>query len=168
MPEILKKYTCAQDPVPASKNMASNYGVPCLAWPTYGPLFEYFSKWHEGIDIASPYGTPVYAAYGGSIAYMEKLELEWSYGWHVVIDHGNFYTLYAHLSRIDVEVGDGIGQGDIIGRVGNTGRTTGPHLHFEVLRKETLPKETDPNEPNENSGCPFDKYRRINPLDVLP
>ena len=80
----------------------------------------------------SPTGTPVVAADDGTVVLTSWLR--YSYGYHVIIDHGDgVQTLYAHLSVIEVEVGQAVSKGQEIGKVGTTGRVTGPHLHFEVI-----------------------------------
>lgn len=86
---------------------------------------------HTGTDIAAPYGTPVLAAFSGKV--IESSDLG-GYGLTVVLSHneGTSETLYGHLSELLVNVGDEVKQGDPIGRVGSTGFSTGPHLHFEV------------------------------------
>jgi len=85
---------------------------------------------HTGIDFAAPVGTPIYAAAGGVIASAEPHP---EFGNAVTIDHGNgLATLYAHSSRMIVKAGDIVRKGQIIAFVGTTGRSTGPHLHFEV------------------------------------
>lgn len=94
----------------------------------YGPRW---GTLHAGIDLAKPANTPVRAAGAGTV-----VTAGWAYsgyGISVVIDHGNGYlTHYAHLNRTDVQVGDKVAPGDVIGREGSTGDSTGPHLHFEV------------------------------------
>lgn len=89
-------------------------------------------KKHKGIDFAADIGTPIYAAAAGVVA-----DAGWGtgYGLRTKIDHdhlGDFTTLYAHLSRSYVKTGDVVRQGQLIGLMGNTGRSTGPHLHFEL------------------------------------
>jgi murein DD-endopeptidase MepM/ murein hydrolase activator NlpD len=85
---------------------------------------------HAGVDFAAPAGTPIYAAAGGVVAAAEKHAM---FGNMVEIDHGNdLSTLYAHASRLNVKVGDIVKRGQKIAEVGSTGRSTGPHLHFEV------------------------------------
>lgn len=85
---------------------------------------------HEGLDFAAPRGTPIYAASGGVVTEARYLA---GYGKTVEISHGNgLVTRYAHASSINVKLGDVVEQGDMIARVGSTGRSTGPHLHFEV------------------------------------
>jgi len=85
---------------------------------------------HTGIDFAAPIGTPIFAAAGGVVASAERHP---EYGNAVTIDHGNgLATLYAHASRILVKIGDIVRKGQQIALVGTTGRSTGPHLHFEV------------------------------------
>ncbi|ADD28125.1 LysM peptidoglycan-binding domain-containing M23 family metallopeptidase [Meiothermus ruber] len=90
-----------------------------------------FQRFHTGIDLAAPIGTPIYAARAGQVD-----TAGWSrygYGLHVIINHGGAQeTLYAHMSRIVVRPGQWVDRGDLIGYVGSTGWSTGPHLHFEV------------------------------------
>lgn len=89
-------------------------------------------KFHEGIDFEGPGGTPVYASADGVID-PSTSEDSGGYGKLIVIQHASgFYTLYAHLSRIAVAVGQAVKQGQIIGNVGSTGYSTGDHLHFEI------------------------------------
>ena len=85
---------------------------------------------HTGIDFAAPVGTPIFAAAGGVVA---SAEVHPEFGNAVTIDHGNgLSTLYAHASRFAVKTGDIVRKGQAIAYVGTTGRSTGPHLHFEV------------------------------------
>ena len=93
------------------------------------------TKSHTGMDIASNQGTSVYAADGGTVTLAS-----WNggYGNCIMIDHGNGYvTLYGHLSGYAVSEGQAVSQGSVIGYVGSTGNSTGPHLHFEVLQNGT-------------------------------
>ena len=109
-------------------------------WPVDGRLQSYFGKRtdpfsgegaiHRGVDITAPYGTPVRAAADGVVVHVEVMS---GYGRLAVIDHGNgFQTYYAHLSRFAVIAGQEIRQGELVGAVGSSGRTTAPHLHYEV------------------------------------
>lgn len=85
---------------------------------------------HNGIDLAAPTGTPVYATADGQVG---KAQYWGSYGNYVQIEHGGeMQTRYAHLSSYTVASGDAVRKGDLIGYVGSTGRSTGPHLHYEV------------------------------------
>jgi murein DD-endopeptidase MepM/ murein hydrolase activator NlpD len=87
-------------------------------------------QFHRGIDIAQSYGQDVRAAAAGRVAFAGE---QGSYGMTVVVDHGTGQgTRYAHLLAADVKAGDQVDVGQVIGRVGTSGRTTGPHLHFEV------------------------------------
>jgi len=92
-------------------------------------------KMHKGIDIAAQIGTPVYSTAAGIVTYIKQsFRPNQGYGKEVVIDHGNgIKTRYAHLSKISVMVGQKVNRWDTIGTVGNTGRATGPHLHYEVI-----------------------------------
>jgi murein DD-endopeptidase MepM/ murein hydrolase activator NlpD len=85
---------------------------------------------HKGIDLAAPTGTPVYATADGIV---DRAEWFSSYGLYVEIGHGaELETRYAHMSRLAVAEGQRVNKGDVIGYVGSTGRSTGPHLHYEV------------------------------------
>lgn len=103
-------------------------------WPTRGSVTsEYGSRWgrlHAGIDIATSIGTPIWAAKAGTVIFAGTMD---GYGNTVVVDHGDgLSTLYGHQSRIAAGDGNRVSQGQVIGYVGNTGRSTGPHLHFET------------------------------------
>ncbi len=88
---------------------------------------------HRGIDIGAPTGTPIYAAAGGKVL-IAKTGWSGGYGNMAIIQHPNgTKTLYAHMSKLKAKTGDSVTQGEIIGNVGSTGHSTGPHLHFEVF-----------------------------------
>jgi hypothetical protein len=92
---------------------------------------------HTGIDLAAPMGTPVHAALDGTAHVIPSTT---GYGLHVLLDSGGgLTTMYAHLQSVDVHDGDEVGAGDVIGEVGSTGNSTGPHLHFEV-RRDGIPE----------------------------
>ncbi len=107
------------------------YGSGSFTWPSYGWLTQGYRRDHRAIDIAAPVGAPVTAADRGVV-----VRSGWNsqgYGNFVVIDHNiDLITLYAHLDTIFVEVGDVVAQGQVLGTVGSTGNSTGPHLHFEI------------------------------------
>lgn len=85
---------------------------------------------HKGVDLAEPTGSPVYATADGVISRADWFS---SYGLYISIEHGaEIQTRYGHLSRLNVEAGQPVRKGDLIGYVGTTGRSTGPHLHYEV------------------------------------
>ncbi len=110
--------------IPSSGIIISNFGY--RTDPFTG---EY--KLHEGIDIAAPIGTPVYASADGRVIFSGYKE---GYGLCIEISHENgIITRYAHLSRSLVSIGQKIKRGEIIGKVGSTGRSTGSHLHYEVI-----------------------------------
>lgn len=105
-----------------------------LAWPVSGPVVSGFGpRWgrmHEGIDIAVPTGTPVRAAAPGVVIHADWLG---GYGLLVVVDHGGgLSTAYAHNSSLVRGVGSQVAQGDVLSYSGSTGRSSGPHVHFEV------------------------------------
>ena len=105
-----------------------------LVWPTPSrKINQYFKGWrHTGIDIHGTLEHDIYAALGG-----EVVSSGWNsggYGYWVVIDHGNgMKTLYAHASKLFVQAGQHVEKGQALGKVGSTGRSTGPHLHFEII-----------------------------------
>lgn len=99
------------------------------------PIYK-TSIMHTGIDFTAPIGTEIYATGNGVIGRVEKEGR--GYGNNVIIDHGFGYeTLYAHMSKIAVRQGQRVVRGDIIGYVGSTGSSTGPHCHYEVIKNGT-------------------------------
>jgi len=105
-----------------------------LIWPVSGVVTsEYGMRWgrlHAGIDIGAPTGRPIMSALSGVVIYAGQMS---GYGNVVVVDHGGgFTTVYAHQSRIGTRNGASVDRGQVIGYVGSTGRSTGPHLHFET------------------------------------
>jgi murein DD-endopeptidase MepM/ murein hydrolase activator NlpD len=96
-----------------------------------GYITDRYREFHRAVDIAAPKGTPVKAADSGYVAVVGRSD--YGYGRYVVIDHGNgFQTWYAHFSVIVVQVGQSVGKGQVIGLCGSTGKSTGPHVHFEI------------------------------------
>ena len=121
------------------KNRASGYKGR-LQWPVKAVVTSKFgrrgSRMHDGIDIGAKEGTPIHAAAGGEVVYSDS-RLS-GYGKLVIIRHGkNLFTAYGHNQRNLVRKGAKVKAGDIIARVGHTGRATGPHLHFEVRQGST-------------------------------
>ena len=112
-------------PSPVVRNISSYYG----------------SRWgttHQGLDFSNgnSYGQTIVAADGGTVSYV-KLQ-NYGYGYHLVIDHGNGYqTMYAHASKILVSAGQKVAKGQPIAQIGNTGDSTGAHLHFEIIKNGT-------------------------------
>jgi murein DD-endopeptidase MepM/ murein hydrolase activator NlpD len=110
-----------------------------FVWPVTGRITSPFGErtifgsedFHRGLDIAVPLGTPIVAAAGGQVIWSGE---KGSYGNLIQIDHGNGYvTYYAHCSELQAAEGDWVSQGQTIALAGSTGRSTGPHCHFEVL-----------------------------------
>ena len=113
--------------------------IPTL-WPLEGRITDEYGyrkdpfngkrKFHTGLDIAADTGTPVKAAASGTVTSVYNI---YATGRTVEVDHGNgFVTLYGHCSKILVEPGQQVKKGEEIAKVGNTGRSTGPHLHLEI------------------------------------
>lgn len=101
-------------------------------WPTSGVITQRFSWYHKGVDIANHVGTSILAADSGKVIVAGWTD-NTGYGNRVMIDHGNGYvTLYGHMSQVNVQVGQTVHRGDVIGLMGSTGRSTGPHCHFEI------------------------------------
>ena len=116
----------AIQPIP-NKNLrriASGFGY------RVDPIYK-TRKMHKGIDFTAPQGTKIYAT--GDAVVKKVVNRRWGYGKHIILDHGyGFTTLYGHMSRTDVRVGQKVKRGQLIGLVGSTGKSTGPHLHYEV------------------------------------
>ncbi len=112
------------------RRMASGYG-----WRT--DPFTKTRRKHKGMDFSAPTGTPIYATSDGKVIRVDGRAP--GYGKHIRIDHGfGYVTLYAHLSKYNVRSGQEVKRGDVIGFVGNTGRSVAPHLHYEI-RKDGVP-----------------------------
>jgi murein DD-endopeptidase MepM/ murein hydrolase activator NlpD len=107
----------------ASAKLTSDYGM--RTHPVVGGRRN-----HKGVDLAAPTGTPVFATADGIVS---RADVFSTYGLYISLQHGAaLETRYAHLSRLAVAAGQRVNKGDIIGYVGSTGRSTGPHLHYEV------------------------------------
>lgn len=107
-------------------------GGGTFIWPTSGRITQRYVWYHRGIDIANQATPVIVAAQGGRVSAL--IYNRYGYGNHVVVDHGNGYqTLYAHLSRIYVQPNQQVSAGQALGQMGSTGRSTGIHLHFEVI-----------------------------------
>jgi murein DD-endopeptidase MepM/ murein hydrolase activator NlpD len=124
-------------------------GTETFMWPAsnhYLSGYNFSWRYHPGIDIATQLGDPIYASDTGVVVFAG-----WNsqgYGNLVALDHGNGWeTLYAHLSQFNVDCGQAVYQGSVVGYAGSTGNSTGPHLHFEILN---------------------DTYGRVNPWSYLP
>jgi len=110
---------------------------PTVSWPATGKITLEFGQmslyqlYHTGIDIANIVGTEITPLYEGTVTYAG--EVSWGFGKHIIIDNGdNVSTIYAHLSKIFVYKGQKVSRGDVIGKMGTTGWSTGPHLHFQI------------------------------------
>ena len=144
----------------ANKHNASK-ATPCM-WPASGRITSYFgyrlppmrfaSERHTGIDIANKPGTPVRATADGVVRFAGWAS---GYGLSMVVDHGFSYsTLYGHLSELAVKEGDPVRRGQLVGRMGSTGTSTGPHLHYEVWVDE-VPKNPVKYLENRNKKNPL-------------
>jgi len=112
------------------KRIASGWGY--RIHPIYNIM-----KFHYGLDFTAPIGTPIYATGDGTIQYIIKFSDKASqgYGNLIIINHGYGYrTLYSHINKFKVKIGQKVKRGEVIGYVGNSGLSTGPHLHYEVIK----------------------------------
>lgn len=119
---------------PASRGNAGGSGK--MAWPTSWRVITQYFRWrHSGVDIDGDYNTPLYAAEAGIVTHSGWGRTKGGYGIYIDIDHGNgLVTRYGHASKVFVKAGDQVARGQSIGMVGTTGRSTGTHVHFEVVR----------------------------------
>lgn len=127
-PQLRQVFAQAQAGVQGSSN---------FIWPTSGGITTYPVSWHMALDIANGSAPPILASDTGTVIFSGCLT--WGYGCHIIIDHGNGYqTLYGHMSRLDASAGQVVSQGQQIGVMGSTGRSTGTHCHFEIRSGGTL------------------------------
>ena len=142
-----------------SKFITQGYGATAFAGRAYK------SKFHNGLDLGTPSGTPIFSAEEGTVAAtgdQDRFCYRGAYGKFIVVKHDGLTTLYAHLSRPLVAVGQKINRGDLIGYSGNTGFSTGPHLHFTVYATQSFYMGT-------SRYCgPMPYGAPLNPLDYLP
>lgn len=134
---------------PDSEVLAALARPGTLIWPAQGTISDAYGyrihpltgrqAFHTGIDIAADAGTPIRAARDGTVGYAGWLH---GYGNTVILDHPDgTRTLYAHASRLEVREGERVAQGQVIARVGSTGNSTGPHLHFEIIAGKPIDPE---------------------------
>lgn len=127
-PRVLKFFAQIQAGVKGTSN---------FIWPTSGSITQYPVWYHMALDIANPSAPAILAADSGTVVYTDCIR--YGYGCHTVIDHGNGYkTLYGHMSAFSVSAGQAVSQGQRIGTMGSTGRSTGTHLHFEIREGDRL------------------------------
>lgn len=123
----------ASQPAPSVNPPAQNGGgdnAEPIGRPVGGVMTQYFHKRHYGLDFGVPVGTPVKSTHAGKVVYSG-----WNnegYGNLVIVENGPYRTYYAHLSSLPLQVGDSVSAGQVIGLSGNTGNSTGPHLHYEI------------------------------------
>lgn len=102
-----------------------------FAWPVVGEITQGYSEKHPALDLGAPYGSPVYAAQAGTVTHSGWART--GYGYTVILDHGQgVQSLYSHIKGTWVTVGQKVERGQLIGEVGSTGHSSGPHVHFEI------------------------------------
>ncbi|NWF69388.1 MAG: M23 family metallopeptidase [Chloroflexi bacterium] len=113
-------------------------GVDCApsGLPVSGVLTQRFHAYHSGIDIGVPIGTPIQATHSGTVTFAGWSDV--GYGYLVIIQNGSFITYYAHQTSYNVYEGQTVGRGSLVGWSGSTGRSTGPHVHYET-RVDDIP-----------------------------
>ncbi len=134
--------SAAAEGLPAQGGAQAEPSENAFLWPVSGSLNSGFgprgSGFHDGLDIAAPEGTPIRAVERGEVIYSDELR---GYGNMVIVRHGGgIVSVYAHNQVNLVREGQQVARGEIIARVGSTGRVTGPHLHFEI-RKNNLAQD---------------------------
>ena len=138
VPDGVKPAEILWSPIARVRKVTPNAGTVvasgAFVWPAGGTITQGFSWYHKGIDIANNGAPAILAADAGRVVVAGWPD-GYGFGNRVIIDHGNgFRTLYAHLSQIWVVPGQTVNRGDALGKMGSTGRSTGIHLHFEVLQ----------------------------------
>ena len=110
--------------------MASGFGM------RIDPIYK-TKKFHYGMDFSAPIGTPIYATGNGVVEKIKRSRSKKDYGNYILINHGyDYQSFYAHLDKVLVSKGQKVNRGDLIGHVGNTGKSTAPHLHYEIRYKK--------------------------------
>lgn len=129
------QYLYHADPTPIRMNQPVNASrISSHFGPRYVAGIDRRIRMHQGTDFAAPSGTRIAASEGGTVV---RAGYHGPYGYSVMVDHGhNILTHYAHMSRISVRTGDKIQKGDIVGKVGSSGRSTGAHLHYEIILRD--------------------------------
>jgi murein DD-endopeptidase MepM/ murein hydrolase activator NlpD len=112
-------------PLPAPVPITSGFGM--RTHPISGTM-----EFHQGVDLGAPLGTPILAAFSGQVV---QAGVSGGLGKVVSLDHGNKRTRYGHMEKINVAMGETVSQGSVVGYVGSTGLSTGPHLHFELWQQ---------------------------------
>jgi murein DD-endopeptidase MepM/ murein hydrolase activator NlpD len=107
---------------------------PIIGAKIGSPFGWRWGRYHRGVDLVSPLGSNIYACADGNVIFAGRQKFLHGYGNAVMLSHGNkTYTYYAHLDKVLVKTGDKILSNTLLGKVGNTGNSTGPHLHLELL-----------------------------------
>jgi len=136
--QVEKKTTPVISGIIKTPNAGSVTAMGNFVWPASGGISQSYKFYHKAIDIANRGGGSILAADSGTVVIAGWLDNS-GYGNRVMIDHGNGYvTLYAHLSAVQVQPGQTVSRGNVIGQMGSTGRSTGVHLHFEIRKDGAL------------------------------
>ena len=135
----VKKPAATKPPKPVPPKRSPSKAKLSFVWPVKGPVTSWFGprkgRPHDGIDISAPKGTPVRAAEKGKVIYSDNGIS--GYGNLIIIQHGGgYHTVYGHNSRNRVDVDEQVNKWQVIAEVGNTGRASGYHLHFEIRKNE--------------------------------
>jgi murein DD-endopeptidase MepM/ murein hydrolase activator NlpD len=125
-PYVPRRVTSYAGPIPSGAR-----GTGAFGWPVLGSITQWYWWGHRAIDIGAPTGSAVAATDGGYVSFVGWTDI--GYGYLIILDHANGYSsYYAHLSQMYVMVGQQVERGQVIGAVGSTGNSTGPHLHLEI------------------------------------
>ena len=125
-PYVPRRVTSYSGPIPSGAR-----GTGAFIWPVLGKLTQGYWWGHRAVDVGAPTGSAVLSTDGGYVSFVGWTDI--GYGYLIILDHANGYSShFAHLSQMYVMVGQRVERGQVIGAVGSTGWSTGPHLHFEV------------------------------------